>query len=106
MFPVLNADPQLVFIQIVINAALGFDSFLVMRHGSRSTELSNPKLGCYYCNDVVAPADVSFPTLSTTITVLDSFTALYGLVPHRSYTGSNVYCDTPWPCEHSVFQCC
>lgn len=46
--------------QIVINAALGFDSFLVMRHGSRSADPSNPKLGCYYCNDVVAPADVRF----------------------------------------------
>ncbi|RKP07336.1 hypothetical protein THASP1DRAFT_17212 [Thamnocephalis sphaerospora] len=42
--------------KIVINAALGFDSFLVMRHGVCTPE-SNAKLGCYYCNDVVAPAD-------------------------------------------------
>lgn len=37
--------------KLVINAALGFDSFLVMRHGS------NQHLGCYFCNDVVAPKD-------------------------------------------------
>jgi len=44
--------------KIIVNAALGFDSFVVMRHGSRSTSgLKNPKLGCYFCNDVVAPAD-------------------------------------------------
>jgi len=50
-----------------MNAALGFDTFLVMRHGARAkdaatapTEGVNTKnLGCYYCNDVVAPADVS-----------------------------------------------
>lgn len=38
---------------MVLNAALGFDTYLVMRHGAR-----NSKLGCYYCNDIVAPADV------------------------------------------------
>jgi len=43
--------------KIVLNAALGFDSFVVMRHGCRSSDPSAPKLGCYYCNDVVAPAD-------------------------------------------------
>ncbi|THH04091.1 hypothetical protein EW145_g5776 [Phellinidium pouzarii] len=48
--------------KIVMNAALGFDSYLVMRHGARtsgstSDSASTSKLGCYYCNDVVAPAD-------------------------------------------------
>jgi ubiquitin-like modifier-activating enzyme ATG7 len=56
--------------KMVMNAALGFDSYLVMRHGSRepttgvhsgaaSGSGSGARLGCYYCNDIVAPADVS-----------------------------------------------
>ncbi|XP_031488661.1 ubiquitin-like modifier-activating enzyme atg7 [Nymphaea colorata] len=71
--------------KIAITAALGFDSFLVMRHGSAppsstptlsgakggETEHSGlasdqrPRLGCYFCNDVVAPTD------STTNRTLD-----------------------------------
>ncbi|KAL6012098.1 hypothetical protein ACLOJK_002574 [Asimina triloba] len=73
--------------KIAITAALGFDSFLVMRHGAgpyssmpsnfhgdgkkakpkdtrdSSMELStadddgSQRLGCYFCNDVVAPID-------------------------------------------------
>ncbi|GER24493.1 ubiquitin-like modifier-activating enzyme ATG7 [Striga asiatica] len=68
--------------KITITAALGFDSFLVMRHGAGplnschetkskgsnnlSVEFGNvslmdnssgPRLGCYFCNDVVAPVD-------------------------------------------------
>ena len=45
--------------KIVINAALGFDSYLVMRHGASPDDGGEKRLGCYYCNDVVAPADVS-----------------------------------------------
>ncbi|KAI4827242.1 hypothetical protein KUCAC02_030652 [Chaenocephalus aceratus] len=51
--------------KLVMNAALGFDTFVVMRHGLkkppvRSSLFSNipgHKLGCYFCNDVVAPGD-------------------------------------------------
>ncbi|KAG8932462.1 Autophagy protein 7 [Tulasnella sp. 418] len=45
--------------KFVINAALGFDSYLVMRHGTRQslTPSGATRLGCYYCNDIVAPAD-------------------------------------------------
>ncbi|EXJ90883.1 ubiquitin-like modifier-activating enzyme ATG7 [Capronia coronata CBS 617.96] len=63
--------------KIVMNAALGFDTYVVMRHGVRVQEETNKnqrsedegdgdslhrnqdrsELGCYFCNDVVAPAD-------------------------------------------------
>jgi ubiquitin-like modifier-activating enzyme ATG7 len=49
---------QLLLLQIVMNAALGFDTYLVMRHGARAATSSGDRLGCYYCNDIVAPADV------------------------------------------------
>lgn len=55
-----------------MNAALGFDSYLVMRHGVKpaANAPEDPalpaaptlplvrRLGCYYCNDIVAPTDV------------------------------------------------
>ena len=56
----------------MINAALGFDTFLVQRHGMRRLEkeietagvsrirkkgIPGSLLGCYFCNDVVAPGD-------------------------------------------------
>ncbi|XP_065918994.1 ubiquitin-like modifier-activating enzyme ATG7 [Dysidea avara] len=54
--------------KLCINAALGFDTYMVMRHGYRpDPQLDIPAaqtggtpgnvLGCYYCNDVVAPTD-------------------------------------------------
>ena len=36
----------------LFNAALGLDSWLVMRHGGAAGE---GRLGCFFCNDVVAP---------------------------------------------------
>lgn len=45
--------------KIVMNAALGFDTFVVMRHGVNDETNADQGLGCYFCNDVVAPADVS-----------------------------------------------
>ena len=55
--------------KICLTVALGFDTFLVMRHGlsykdhnkeSDSSMINTNKdqgkrLGCYFCNDVVAP---------------------------------------------------
>ncbi|KAJ3047182.1 Autophagy protein 7 [Rhizophlyctis rosea] len=61
--------------KIVINSALGFDTFLVMRHGMRvqkdeSSQADGLNLGCYFCNDVVAPADsLSDRTLDQQCTV-------------------------------------
>nr|QVX20062.1 ATG7 [Eriocheir sinensis] len=58
--------------KLVLTAALGFDSFLVMRHGMRQAGTGSPQpastaiprdsipghmLGCYFCNDVVAPGN-------------------------------------------------
>lgn len=54
--------------KIAINAALGFDSYTVQRHGTRETvaaaspdlALRNPSgrdLGCYFCNDVTQPGN-------------------------------------------------
>jgi len=50
--------------KVAINAALGFDTYLVMRHGASplldsqsSSDEGQSRLGCYFCNDVVAPLD-------------------------------------------------
>lgn len=57
--------------KIAINAALGFDSYTVQRHGTRillsdsvapNLTIQNPTgqdLGCYFCNDVTQPGNVS-----------------------------------------------
>ncbi|XP_054712577.1 LOW QUALITY PROTEIN: ubiquitin-like modifier-activating enzyme ATG7 [Uloborus diversus] len=55
--------------KIVLNAALGFDTFLVMRHGMKGLDnqcygdfmnskiVDGTDLGCYFCNDIVAPGN-------------------------------------------------
>lgn len=75
--------------KIAITAALGYDSYLAMRHGagpggsSRGSNvvagmtklspqdvLGRQRLGCYFCNDVIAPVDsVSNRTLDQQCTV-------------------------------------
>ena len=58
--------------KIVMNAALGFDTYVVMRHGVKpapferraaaaGVDARGEELGCYYCNDVVVPGDVRRP---------------------------------------------
>ncbi|XP_073974864.1 autophagy-related 7 isoform X2 [Rhodnius prolixus] len=42
--------------KVAITAALGFDTYMVMRHGRQSNKNSS-KLGCYFCNDVTAPGN-------------------------------------------------
>lgn len=62
----------------MINAALGFDSYVVMRHGvqkkSEATSevpvtegikvIKGEDLGCYFCSDVTAPGNVSHTVLA------------------------------------------
>uniref|UniRef100_A0A453BZ73 THIF-type NAD/FAD binding fold domain-containing protein n=2 Tax=Aegilops tauschii TaxID=37682 RepID=A0A453BZ73_AEGTS len=75
--------------KIAITAALGFDSYLAMRHGagpgtnskspnvvaattrlSAEDVLGRQRLGCYFCNDVITPVDsVSNRTLDQQCTV-------------------------------------
>lgn len=53
----------------MINSALGFDSYLIMRHGHGvmgddvdGTDLGEgapQRLGCYFCMDVSAPGGLS-----------------------------------------------
>lgn len=45
--------------KLTLNAALGFDTFVCMRHGVTGLDGELAALGCYFCNDVVAPGDVS-----------------------------------------------
>ena len=72
-FQVTVTNSTLFQSQICINAALGFDTYMVMRHGYRSLKDSPPSapptlpktciagniLGCYFCSDVVGPTNVS-----------------------------------------------
>jgi len=45
--------------KICVTAAIGFDTFVVMRHGGEN--FNNPeKIGCYFCNDIVSPVDTTF----------------------------------------------
>ena len=88
-----------------MNAALGFDTYMVVRHGLKRPKegavggadgaaapssaeakfslscIPGDKLGCYFCNDVVAPGDVS-----TLASLLPSEGTLYPQPTPRDHT--------------------
>lgn len=47
--------------KMCFTAALGFDSYVAMRHGAAIRDdagvISGMTAGCYFCNDVTAPTD-------------------------------------------------
>jgi len=62
--------------KIVINAALGFDTYTVQRHGTRDNldfttpnlaaqNLLGQDLGCYFCNDITQPGNVNMCLLDS-----------------------------------------
>jgi ubiquitin-like modifier-activating enzyme ATG7 len=73
-----------------------------MRHGAREVSVQSPKkLGCYYCNDIIAPADVCFSPPPPEIPA-----DLPSLVTHRSHTGSDVHGDASWARANCVCNSC
>jgi hypothetical protein len=83
--------------KIVMNAALGFDSFVVMRHGTTEDEDLPAELGCYFCNDVVAPANVRLSNQGPTLYRTDC-----RIVYQRSNSRPAVYSDPPWSGSYSL----
>lgn len=80
--------------KVVMNAALGFDTYVVMRHGAKLNAEDKPEssLGCYFCNDVVAPADVRPHHLSCSP---PPQTDVHDPVPQRPYARPAVHRHTP-----------
>ncbi|CAH1793054.1 unnamed protein product [Owenia fusiformis] len=112
--------------KIVINAALGFDTFLVLRHGLKpppnemeseseasaipmTSNIPGSQLGCYFCNDVVAPGNstkdrtldqqctVSRPGMSMLTSAL-AVELLISILQHPD--GGNAPSDTSAKDEH------
>jgi ubiquitin-like modifier-activating enzyme ATG7 len=84
--------------KIVMNAALGFDSFVVMRHGISATADEPADLGCYFCNDVVAPANVRYdPEIICADARLTP-----RIVNQRSNSRSTMYRHSSGSCRNSL----
>ncbi|XP_021639573.2 ubiquitin-like modifier-activating enzyme atg7 isoform X2 [Hevea brasiliensis] len=105
--------------KITITAALGFDSFLVMRHGPRPLNSTHDlkaepenalsadmdslamadsgaeRLGCYFCSDVVAPTDFIYSVQSTADRTLDQQCTVTrpGLAPIASSLAVELFVD-------------
>jgi ubiquitin-like modifier-activating enzyme ATG7 len=75
--------------KIVLNAALGFESYVVMRQGLKPTKDGEVELGCYFCNDVVAPANVC-SLIPRTYSITDHF-----IVPQRRHPRSTMHRHPP-----------
>jgi ubiquitin-like modifier-activating enzyme ATG7 len=84
--------------KIVLNAALGFDTYVVMRHGLKVTAEGEEEFGCYFCNDVVAPADVSISPKPRESRPLIRLSVPQGCNPRPA-----VHSDPPW-CRSSGFE--
>jgi hypothetical protein len=88
--------------KLTFTLALGFDSFLVMRHGLENPNASpdhpledhNTPLGCYFCNDVVAPANVSL--LSPSLTLYSLFGTVLWTNNALSVAQHSLSLRVPW----------
>ncbi|XP_074109927.1 autophagy-related 7 [Cotesia typhae] len=104
-----------VFDKMAINAALGFDSYTVQRHGTRRVTVatspdltqncpSGEDLGCYFCNDVTQPGNsqadrtldqqctVSRPGLSSIAAGL-AVELMIAVTQHSKGIGANAFMD-------------
>lgn len=83
--------------KLALSTALGFDSFVVMRHGANDEQNANvdadivpgDELGCYFCMDVTAPGNVCC------IVRTESRKAPFP-VDARPHARSTVHCVTCW----------
>lgn len=67
--------------KICLTAAVGFDTFVAMRHGVRSEPQTPRNVGCYFCNDVVAPTNVCLLAVSPAVSLPFVFATLFSRFP-------------------------
>lgn len=106
---------SLVHSKICLTVALGFETFLVMRHGLSASvhdpKVNGERLGCYFCNDVVAPRNsiadrtldqqctVSRPALCSIASAL-GVEVLASMLNHPLKNGAKAH-DNPSDCDRS-----